>query len=171
MLTRPGNIPIWPVDRGLGPMAPATNPVPAPWSSLRRHTPLRQRGVPVSCFPRHKRPGHRRQRPCLARPAAGVGPRPVSPCPRRRDADAGDATPADDHVINRSISIRSRWVKGRPRGLFGLTAIRAGLPPRRGPGPIRRCHRLLRGPEGPPGNVEGPARSAAVTLIAMVTRR
>jgi hypothetical protein len=57
----------------------------------------------------------------------------------------------------RSISIRSRWVKGRPRGLSGLTAIRAGLPPRRGPGPIRRCHRLRRGPEGPPGNVEGPS--------------
>ena len=64
--------------------------------------------------PRHKRPGHRRQRPCLARPAAVVGPRPVSPCPRRRDADAGDATPADDHVINRSIFRQSLCVKELP---------------------------------------------------------
>ena len=69
----------------------------------------------------------------------------------------------------RSISIRSRWVKGRPRGLSGLTAIRAGLPPRRGPGPhVIGCGEDLKVHQA---LLRAPARSAAVTLIAMVTRR
>src|SRR5262249_19534136 len=51
-------------------MAPAITPVPAPWSTVRRHTPLRPPDAPVPCPPRHGRPCH--QPPAPAPPRRGA---------------------------------------------------------------------------------------------------